>query len=181
MAYVSQWGGMDLKEGMMFAGNVVDGLVHELGSWPLRIQCMMKDEVPVGKAVSTGPGGRRLRHEYNQIIHTVPPFYKYHENPKQYLSECYRNSLSLAFSQAEYGSSLRVACPLIGAGGRGFPLETAIRVAATESVRWRDSDSTGNNYTIVFGIPDETTAVTLIDAIEQAEGEINNATVDEVA
>jgi O-acetyl-ADP-ribose deacetylase (regulator of RNase III) len=173
---------MELKEGMMFAGNVVDGLVHELGGWPLRIQCMMKDEVPVGKAVSTGPGGRRLRQEYNQIIHTVPPFYKHHENPKQYLSECYRNALSLAFSQAEYGSSsIRVACPLIGAGGRGFPLETAIRVAATESVRWRDSDGTGNNFTIAFGIPDETTAVALVDAIEQAEGEINNATADEVA
>lgn len=168
MAYVSQWGGMDLKEGMLFTGNVVDGLVHELGGWPLRIQCMMQQEVAVGQAVSTGPGGSRLRQEYKRIIHTVPPFYKHHDDPEIYLAECYRNTFRLAFSNDDSGESARVACPLIGAGGRGFPVETAIQIAATESVQWRDTEGSKGD-TLAFGIPDETIACSLIEAIEHAD------------
>ena len=37
MGYVSQWGGMDLGTGMLFAANVVDGLVHQLGGWKLAL------------------------------------------------------------------------------------------------------------------------------------------------
>jgi len=181
MAYVSQWGGMELKEGMLFSSNVVDGLVHELGGWPLRIQCMMKDEVPVGQAVSTGPGGRKLRQEYNLIVHTVPPFYKYHEDPERYLAECYRNSLQLAFAKAASGTTHRVACPLLGAGGRGFPLDMAIRIAATESVGWRDNEGC-KNQALAFGIPDEAIARTLIAAIQlQQETVGRSETLDDAA
>lgn len=168
MAYVSQWGGMDLKEGMLFAGNVVDGLVHELGGWPLRIQCMLQPEVAVGQAVRTGPGGSRLRQEYNQIVHTVPPFYNHDKAPERLLAECYRNSLRLACSDADGPLPLRVACPLIGAGARAFPLDVAIQIAASESIRWREGNSC-KDATLAFGIPNETTANSLIAAIEQQE------------
>lgn len=173
MAYVSQWGGMDLKEGMLFAENVVDGLVHELGGWSLRIQCMMQREVKVGQAVLTGPGGSRLRNEYDGIIHTVPPFYNHHEEPERYLAECYRSALRLAFSNFDSDTAARrVALPLLGAGGRGFPVDTSIRIAATESVRWRDTEGSVGN-TLSFGIPDETVARSLIEAIEEVLHEKN--------
>lgn len=121
-------GGMDLKEGMLFAGNVVDGRVHELGGWMLRIQHMMQQNVEVGQAVSTGPGGSRVGQEYDQIIHTVPPFYKHHEEPEQYLATCYQNALSLAISRTGSGESVRIACPLIESGSREFPTGMAFEL-----------------------------------------------------
>jgi O-acetyl-ADP-ribose deacetylase (regulator of RNase III) len=119
---------MDLKEGMLFAGNVVDGRVHELGGWMLRIQHMMQQNVEVGQAVSTGPGGSRVGQEYDQIIHTVPPFYKHHEEPEQYLATCYQNALSLAISPTGSGESVRIACPLIESGSREFPTGMAFEL-----------------------------------------------------
>lgn len=115
MGYVSQWGGMPLGNGMLFPHNVVDGMVHELGGWQLRLQIWLlgstngndDERCPVGHAVSTGPGG--LRQNYDQIVHTVPPFYKHckDENPEYLLSLCYRNALQLSSTGA------RVACPPI--------------------------------------------------------------------
>jgi O-acetyl-ADP-ribose deacetylase (regulator of RNase III) len=159
---------MDLKEGMLFAGNVVDGRVHELGGWMLRIQHMMQQNVEVGQAVSTGPGGSRVGQEYDQIIHTVPPFYKHHEEPEQYLATCYQNALSLAISRTGSGESVRIACPLIESGSREFPTDMAIRIAAKESIQWRDVKGRKDD-TLAFGIPDESVASSLIEAIEQEE------------
>lgn len=164
MGAVTRWGDIEIRDGMMFPPNVVDGLVHELGGWPLRAQCMMHSKVDVGQAVATGPGGSKLRQEYDRIIHTVPPFYKYHEDPERFLSECYRNAMQLAFEC----DNLRVACPLLGAGCRGFPLEVAIQIAAKESVTWRDTTEY-ENCVLAFGIPDLNNANTLIDAIVDRE------------
>merc|ERR1712238_183859 len=88
MGYVSQWGGMELKDGMLFPFNVIDGLVHQLGGWRLALHCYMLPNInsgnnsggekcPIGNAVTTPPGGTQLRQEYDTIVHTVPPFYKY--------------------------------------------------------------------------------------------------------
>ena len=171
-----------MKEGMLFPLNVVDGLVHELGGFQLAIHCLLlpkKDRssslllmseeegdddsttatttvrCPVGCAVSTPPGGKRLAMEYDRIVHTVPPFYEHPNGQEEeeeedddpnlaLLSNCYRNSLRLCeqFTQQDSSnstssSSLRIACPLLGAGGRGFPLQEAVMVAAKESLRWR--------------------------------------------
>ena len=105
MGYVSQWGGMDVGSGMLFAAESIDGLVHQLGGLHLRAECSLvpthqysyayinqqselydsnvqDDEkrsakCPVGTAVATSSGGIELQKHYDTIIHTTPPFYNY--------------------------------------------------------------------------------------------------------
>lgn len=106
MGYVSQWGGMDVGTGMLFAAESVDGLVHQLGGLRLRAECSLvpthqysyayinqqstldddnniqDDEkrsvkCPVGTAVATSSGGKELQQQYDTILHTTPPFYNY--------------------------------------------------------------------------------------------------------
>lgn len=185
MGYVSQWGGMEVGTGMLFPFNVVDGVVHQLGGWKLKMLCQWLPEVqtnekcPVGHAVSTYPGGKELEEQFDEIIHTVPPFYEHHPDPEVYLARCYQNALSLAFSSLPAPlQQRRVASPLLGAGGRGFPLEKAIHIAAEESLRWRDNLSTADKQlqgetqqqqVLAFGIPDINIAEKLVTAIEQIE------------
>ena len=180
---------------------------------------------PEGQAIVTGPGDKdsELARQYDQIIHTVPPFYKYcgtldsqhlsdenriknddantsassasgsniNSDPEWILRQCYENSLNTAAnsvlvrdepSHSSYlpGQSeclVRVACPLIGAGCRGFPLDVAISVAANSASEWlhhghntkniSSSPSTTTNMTLAFGIPDPTTANLLVEALEK--------------
>ena len=182
--YVTQWGGMEVGEGMLFASNVVDGLVHQLGGWQLGLECQWLpvlqeneheggERCPVGHAVATGPGSSALQEHFDTIVHTVPPFYLHHpgNDPEGYLLEAYRNSLRVAFDQGK--GELRVACPLLGAGGRGFPLDAAIRVAGQASWRWLDQDlgddSTDERqqHTLAFGIPDMEIAEQLLEAVQE--------------
>ena len=182
--YVTQWGGMEVGEGMLFASNVVDGLVHQLGGWQLGLECkwlpVLQDNeneggerCPVGHAVATGPGNSALQEHFDTIVHTVPPFYHHHpgNDPEHYLLEAYRNSLSVAFGQGR--DEIRVACPLLGAGGRGFPLDVAIRVAGQASRCWLDQDvgddSIGEHqqYTLAFGIPDMEIAEQLLEVVQE--------------
>jgi len=194
MGYVTQWGGMEMKDGMLLPFNVIDGLVHELGGWRLALNCYMlpnvnsgenKDEkCPIGNAVFTPSGGAKLSQEYDTIVHTVPPFYKHSHldnpgvDPEDLLAECYRSVLRLS-SEGKFVDNrqpLRIACPLLGAGGRGFPVETAIQIAATESVRWRDErnltlDGNTNHQpnVLAFGIPQIHIAERLITAISDLD------------
>lgn len=180
--YVTQWGGMEVGEGMLFASNVVDGLVHQLGGWQLGLECKFLpilqnneqeggERCPVGQAVTTGAGASNLKVHFDSIVHTVPPFYHHHpsNNPEQLLLEAYRNALAAAFAQGK--GDLRVACPLLGAGGRGFPLEVAIRVAGQASQGWLDQDledesnDSAQHHTLAFGIPDIDIAEQLLETI----------------
>lgn len=192
MGYVRQWGGMEVKRGMLFPFNVVDGLVHELGGWRLAWHCYLlpphtnnnasHDRCPVGEAVATPPGGRALQQEYDGIVHTVPPFYEHHDpdthdgrTPEQALEESYRNSLELCeeTSARTNATPSRFAFPLLGAGGRGFPLEVAINIAASQSVQWRnkvdfdDRASNGQPKVLAFGIPNMENAQKLSAAISK--------------
>eukprot|EP01083_Nonionella_stella_P235930 829119_1 len=168
MGYVRRWGDMDVKDGILYPFNVVDGIVHQLGGWRLALNCYMLPDIhehekcPVGYAVATSPGGRDLQKEYDSIIHTVPPFHDHPPNnsdPEVALSNCYKNALSLCSDIAcgikeDRNVPLRIASPLLGAGGRGFPSQKAVKVAAIESVRWRDSIVEGERPKILaFGIP----------------------------
>lgn len=188
MGYVSQWGGMEVGSGMLFPANVVDGLVHQLGGWKLSLYCKLvsieHEKCHIGQAVSTYAGGKELDVHYDEIIHTVPPFYSHYESPLLALANCYQSSLSLAFK--EKNESKKVAFPLLGAGARGFPLDDAIEIAAVESLKWKNrlhddenenihdsSDSDNDNklkipkQVLAFGIPDMKIAESLINAIEQ--------------
>mmetsp|Transcript_10288 Transcript_10288/g.14539 ORF Transcript_10288/g.14539 Transcript_10288/m.14539 type:complete len:270 (+) Transcript_10288:104-913(+) len=173
MGYVSQWGGMEVGSGMLFAANVVDGLIHQLGGWKLTFHIKMlpymngTEKCPVGLAVATPPGGADLSQEYDNIVHTVPPFYDHHPEPRSYLGKCYKESLKLAEKNIVTDDRLRVACPLLGAGARGFPLEIALDVAAQECIQWKKNSK--KNVTLAFGIPEISTAEKLVAAIESYE------------
>ncbi len=160
---------MDAGDQMLYPAQVVDGLVHQLGGTKLGYECKMTREMyggcPIGSAVSTSQGGARLIQEYDRIIHTSPPFYKKYDEdededaadvPMKRLRLCYRAALHLAYS---FDGVERVACPLIGAGARGFPLEIAINVAASEISAWggqhcnnRQSGGTEVAKTVAFGV-----------------------------
>jgi O-acetyl-ADP-ribose deacetylase (regulator of RNase III) len=118
MGYVSQWGGMEVGNGMMFASNVVDGLVHQLGGKELQRQLQqiilrqrgVTTQLAEGEAVVTtteSVGTLQETTGYRFIIHAVPPFYKHENNTSidestttttttEVLAETYRNALRAA-------------------------------------------------------------------------------------
>jgi O-acetyl-ADP-ribose deacetylase (regulator of RNase III) len=213
LGYVSHWGSMNTGDGILFPISAVDGLVHQLGGWRLRLECRWKQLLsnhstttgqpcPVGAAVGTWYSGPEL--EYDQIVHTTPPFYdKYHDNDTttndnntntpnhhQLLQQCYRNALSLAFATTSTPSSedgrheheRRVACPLLGAGARGFPSTVAIQIAAEQAWEWQratqpqdddDDDSSlfhepqqQEDEVLAFGLLDPTMAKQLAERLD---------------
>ena len=177
MGYVTQWGGMEVGDGMLFSANVVDGLVHQTGGWKLAFEIGLlptnnpeeNEKCPVGQAVVTGPGGADLRQHYEYIIHTVPPFYRHHPEPETHLLKCYENALALAFSKGS-----RVACPLLGAGARGFPQDVAIDLAVQASLQWRNDnnhqqENQSEGQALAFAIPDIEIAEVLLSAVHEAD------------
>jgi O-acetyl-ADP-ribose deacetylase (regulator of RNase III) len=173
---------MEVGDGMLFASNVVDGLVHQLGGWKLELACKwIGNKCPEGTAVMTGPGNQELAQQYDHIIHTVPPFYHHYDDgdADDCLRSCYQESLQLALTSLGQGgdssspssSTLRIASPLLGAGCRGFPLHVTIDIAATEAIDWMtksDSSDDSTEMTVAFGIPEPSTAVHLVDALNTA-------------
>ena len=174
LGFVTQWGGMEVGHGMLYPVSVVDGLVHQYGGWRLKAECQLKQALrsgeaeaacPVGSAVMTSSGG--LRDEYDAIVHTTPPFYKYHDSPEIFLSKCYQSAFKKAF--AKYS---RVATPLLGAGARGFPENVAINVAAMESRQWcNDGEQASRRKegeVLAFGMLEKRLADELAVAIEES-------------
>jgi O-acetyl-ADP-ribose deacetylase (regulator of RNase III) len=123
LGYVSNWGGMEVGNGMLYPVSVVDGLVHQLGGWKLAAACRWNQQqstfrsmlrtqqqqqstsnssngknaaCPIGTAVYTTLACSELLEQYNAIIHTTPPFYLHDENPIQQLDSCYQSALRLA-------------------------------------------------------------------------------------
>jgi O-acetyl-ADP-ribose deacetylase (regulator of RNase III) len=185
---------MDVGKGMMFSANVVDGMVHQLGGQPLAQECQGK-MCPEGQAIVTSvDGGSELAKQYPYILHTVPPFYNLTDNGL--LASCYTNALDQVqiiaasssssssskemITTADSSSSIRVACPLLGAGCRGFPVEEAIEVAAKSLVEWmmepNDIDDDDNEeettttippISLAFAIPSGEIREQLIEGIER--------------
>lgn len=178
LGFVSQWGGMEVGSGMMYPVSVIDGLVHQHGGWKLQAECKWKqtiagsgeDACPEGSAVMTTSGG--LKDEYDAIVHTTPPFYKYDDNPEELLGQCYQNAFASAFRE-----HCRIATPLIGSGARGFPKDVAICIAAEESLRWRanneddgvSSECANDDLVVAFALLEKELVEDLIAAIEASE------------
>jgi O-acetyl-ADP-ribose deacetylase (regulator of RNase III) len=175
---VTSWGGMEVGDGMLFASNVVDGLVHQLGGWKLEWACKWIGKCPEGTAVITGPGNEELAEHYDHIIHTVPPFYHHYDgDADDCLRSCYQESLQLASdrfgaggdsSSSSSSSSLLIASPLLGAGCRGFPLNVSIDIAATEAIDWMTKSDDSTEMTLAFGIPESSTADDLVHVLNAA-------------
>ena len=165
----SNWGGMDAGTGMLYPASVVDGLVHQLGGLQLSVQCKaitaLKGGCPIGTSLVTTHGDEKLIEKYEQIVHTSPPFYECNNGPDNLLRSCYQSALSLAFHDNQH----KIACPLLGAGARGFPSDVAIDVAASESIKWRDSEDGKADITervLMFGLLELKTSEELILALE---------------
>ena len=147
---------------------------------------LFKGGCPIGTSVETSPGGEELKQFYDRIIHSTPPFFKNHDddndndndgdihnnktaiNSTEILHQCYDSAFKLAFNGNSKNNNMmhhkhqqvdyRVACPLLGAGARGFPQDIAIEVAVNEGQKWlrrKDDDDEANNSIIAFGIPDQ--------------------------
>jgi O-acetyl-ADP-ribose deacetylase (regulator of RNase III) len=165
------WGGMDAGAGMLYPSAVVDGLVHQLGGIKLALQCKsitaLKGGCLIGTSLTTTHGEHNLTQVYEQIVHTSPPFYEHNDEPDHLLRLCYQSALNLAF----HDNQRKIACPLLGAGARGFPLDVAVDVAASESMKWRDSkddiDGSSTERVLMFGLLDLKTSENLILAIRE--------------
>ena len=192
---------------MLYPVSVIDGLVHTLGGKTLALECkmihMFKGGCPIGSAVESSPGSSELEQYYNRIIHTTPPFYKFRYNEEgenqcstgagngagdsnsnsddqvEILHQCYKSAFEASFlyNGIPRREECRVACPIIGAGARGFPYDVAINVAAFESWNWLcthtdNHDNKGRNIPAVlsFGIPDPDIANKLSAEIKELEG-----------
>jgi len=171
------WGGMDAGAGMLYPASVVDGLVHQLGGLKLSLQCKiikaLKGGCPTGTSVVTTHGDEMLTQIYEQIVHTSPPFYNHtnacdDEGADNLLRSCYQSAFNLAFDDNLRRENTRqVASPLLGAGARGFPIEVAIEIAASESMRWRDTkDNVRGEKVLMFGLLELKTSEELILALE---------------
>jgi O-acetyl-ADP-ribose deacetylase (regulator of RNase III) len=162
--HVSEWGGMEVGNGMLYPVSVVDGLVHQLGGWQLQAEIKylqlsasffsisssspLPTPCPIGKAVATTAGAATspLRQHYDAIIHTAPPFYQHHSssvddgaaalNPEWHqLRSCYESTLALLRDECR-SQPVVAAVPLLGAGARGFPAAMATQVAASAMAAW---------------------------------------------
>jgi O-acetyl-ADP-ribose deacetylase (regulator of RNase III) len=160
LGYVTQWGGMEVGTGMLYPTSVVDGLVHLYGGSKLQTELywlrqkhrwntfwsndrnMHADKpCPVGHAVVTSAGNGPLASQYDHIVHTTPPFYKYNIHPtfssEMLLSKCYENALNKATLIPTTAATTKVvATPLLGGGARGFPVDIACQIAAESIVTW---------------------------------------------
>jgi O-acetyl-ADP-ribose deacetylase (regulator of RNase III) len=115
-------------------------------------------------AVITTAGGKELKLENDNIVHTPPLITQEIQQLAldeeawacELLLSCYRHSFDMAFgSNNHYRASAqshwtrrkkspyeRVAVPLLGAGCRDFPIPVAIEAAAQASTSWLSQSTT---------------------------------------
>lgn len=181
LGFVSNWGGMEVGNGMMYPVSVIDGLVHQLGGWRFQLECVQlpviqnnDEKCPIGHAVKTSNGNKELLNEYDHIIHTTPPFYShYNGDPIDALEQCYKNSIKLAFAPSDNKREIRVACPILGSGARGFPMDVAMQVAAKTSIKWIQGEFNVSNerssieHSIAFGFLERKDAIEFKEMLQE--------------
>lgn len=110
----------------LMGGGGVDGAIHRAGGKKILEECMLirskQGGCETGKAVITTGGNLLAKY----VIHTVGPVWNGGKNDEEtLLSNCYINSLELAFS---YGIKT-IAFPNISTGIYRFPKDLAAKIA----------------------------------------------------
>ena len=176
---------MEVGTGMLYPISVIDGLVHIYGGSKLQTELYWlrqkhqwnkfwsndgsmnaNEPCPVGHAVITSAGNGQLAQQYDGIVHTTPPFYKYNTHltfsSETLLSKCYENALHTAtlipsttgmnFDSSTSGVTNVVAIPLLGSGARGFPIDIACQIAAESIIKWmlNPSSRSSNDDTVKY-------------------------------
>lgn len=110
----------------LLGGGGVDGAIHKKGGKEILEECVKirnrQGGCKVGEAVITTGGKLPVK----KVIHTVGPRWnKGDSNEAEKLSNCYKNSLSLA----EENDLTAIAFPNISTGIYGYPKEAAAAIA----------------------------------------------------
>ena len=144
-------GGYDL----LYPEQSVDGLVHAYGGAALKAELaampILEERADgehlrcrVGEAVLTTSSDGKL--PFDAVVHTVPPFWpkstclQAHGDWLEAMHSCYSASFKAAIEFAAQHSDragsmgLAIATPVLGAGARGAPFESAARVLADAAV-----------------------------------------------
>lgn len=133
----------------LLGGGGVDGLIHRKAGMSLREECSKLNGCNVGEA--------KITNAYNlpckKVIHTVGPIYKDgRSGEKQFLTNCYINSMKLAeqYRVENKQKEVTIAFPCISTGAFGYPKDKAslIAVDAIKSVN-------NENIKVIFACYEE--------------------------
>ncbi|HKC65329.1 MAG TPA: O-acetyl-ADP-ribose deacetylase [Pyrinomonadaceae bacterium] len=133
----------------LLGGGGVDGAIHRVGGAQILEECLeirrtrFSDGLPTGEAVITSGGQLPARY----VIHTVGPIYGHHGGREaELLSNCYRNSLTVAHSH----KLTSIAFPSISTGAFGYPREEAAAVASQAIADFLKDESSIYEVRLVF-------------------------------
>ena len=125
----------------LLGGGGVDGAIHQAAGPDLLKECRSLGGCETGQAKIT----RGYNLPARWVIHTVGPVWRGGDaGEAALLTQCYRNSLALAF---QYDIET-IAFPAISAGAYGFPLDRAAAIAVTET--WRHLQDNTRPGTVTF-------------------------------